>query len=200
MLMFWFSAIYPAFCSVHKESRPFGKAFLPFVGFPLILEKPDTMLHLSEKKPEEETVRLATPRGFSLIELMIVVALIGLLMAIAIPAYSQYVIRANLAAAKSFLLEVASRQEQFLIGNGSYTDDLSDLRVSIPEEVDRYFDITLIAGTNSDSSIVAMQDLPTFRISASGKPGTLQEDLPAAGVGTALSINQFGLKLPVDAW
>ena len=198
MLMFWFSAIYPAFCSVHKEIRPFGKAFLPFVGFPLILEKPDTMLHLSERKPEEETVRLATTRGFSLIELMIVVALIGLLTAIAIPAYSQYVIRANLAAAKSFLLEVASRQEQFLIGNGSYTDDLSDLRVSIPEEVDRYFDITLIAGT--DSSIAAMQDLPTFRISASGKPGTLQEDQPAAGVGTALSINQFGLKLPVDAW
>lgn len=135
--------------------------------------------------------------GFSLIELMIVVAIVGLLSAIAIPSYNQYLIRANKAAAKGFLLEVASREEQFLIGSGSY-GQITDLKMTIPEDVDRYFDVTLITGTNSGSTVIALQGMPTFKISVAGKAGTLQEGNPPAT--SPLSINQFGLKLPVGEW
>ncbi len=137
--------------------------------------------------------------GFSLIELIIAVALIGILMAIAMPSYNQYLIHANKAAVKAVLMEVASRQEQYMMNAGSY-GTLAQLNYTVPPEVSSKFDITLTTGTNTASTVVALQGLPTFTISASGKAGTIQEGHPAAGAGTALSINQFGLKLPVNEW
>ncbi|MDP2826854.1 MAG: type IV pilin protein [Sulfuritalea sp.] len=144
-------------------------------------------------------MRSRAPSGFSLVELIVVVAIIGVLAAISMPAYNEYLIRANKAAAKAVLLEVASRQEQYLMNSGSF-GTLAQLNYTVPTEVSTYFDIALTTGTNSGSTVTALQGLPTFTVSASGKAGTVQEGLPAAGAATALSINQFGLKLPVTEW
>lgn len=126
-------------------------------------------------------------------------AIIGILTAISMPAYNDYLIRANKAAVKGVLLEVASRQEQYLMNSGSF-GTLAQLGYTVPTDVGTYFDITLTTGTNSGSTVAALQGLPTFTVSASGKVGTIQEGQPAAGAGTAFSINQFGLKLPVSEW
>lgn len=130
---------------------------------------------------------------------MVVIAIIGILSAIAMPAYNQYLIRANKAAAKATLMEIFSRQEQYMMNSGSY-GSLAQLNYTVPTEVSTYFDVTLTTGTNSGSTVAALQGMPTFTISASGKAGTLQEGQPAAGASTAFSINQFGLKLPVAEW
>lgn len=130
---------------------------------------------------------------------MVVIAIIGILTAIAMPAYNQYLIRANKAAAKATLMEIFSRQEQYMMNSGSY-GSLAQLNYTVPTEVSTYFDVTLTTGTNSGSTVAALQGMPTFTISASGKAGTLQEGQPAAGASTAFSINQFGLKLPVAEW
>lgn len=130
---------------------------------------------------------------------MVVIAIIGILTAIAMPAYNQYLIRANKAAAKAALMEIFSRQEQYMMNSGSY-GSLAQLNYTVPTEVSTYFDVTLTTGTNSGSTVAALQGMPTFTISASGKAGTLQEGQPAAGASTAFSINQFGLKLPVAEW
>lgn len=59
--------------------------------------------------------------GFSLIELMIVVALIGVLAAIAIPNYNEYVLKSKVLEASSALSQMATRMEQHYQDNRSYT-------------------------------------------------------------------------------
>jgi type IV pilus assembly protein PilE len=58
--------------------------------------------------------------GFTLIELMIVVAIIGILAAIAYPSYTQYVQRANRADAQAIMLENAQFMERYFTTNGTY--------------------------------------------------------------------------------
>lgn len=64
-------------------------------------------------------------RGFTLIELMIVVAAIAILTTIALPSYQSYVIKSRRTDAKNGLLDLASREERYFSVNNTYTTDLS---------------------------------------------------------------------------
>ena len=68
--------------------------------------------------------------GFTLIEIMIVVAILGLLAAVAIPSYREYVVRSNRADAKDKLSEIAYEQERFANRNRRYTLDMRELGLS----------------------------------------------------------------------
>src|SRR3954469_13542635 len=73
----------------------------------------------------------ASPRraqcGFTLIELMITVAIIGILAAVAYPAYNSSVRKARRADAKTALLDLAQREERFMSTANTYSDKPSDL-------------------------------------------------------------------------
>lgn len=61
-------------------------------------------------------------KGFTLIEVMIVVAIVGILAAIAYPSYLEYIRKGNRAEAKAFLLEGAQALERYYSVNGTYLD------------------------------------------------------------------------------
>ena len=73
---------------------------------------------------------LAARRGFTLIELLIVVVIIGIIAAIAVPKFQNTKGKANAAAMKADLRNMASAQEAYFYEYASYGTDLSVLKVS----------------------------------------------------------------------
>ncbi len=69
-------------------------------------------------------------RGFTLTEVMIVVAIVGILSAIVIPSYNGYVQKAARTEAIAALLDGANKQEQYFVDNRKYASALSKISVN----------------------------------------------------------------------
>ena len=65
--------------------------------------------------------------GFTLIEVVVTVAIVGILAAIAVPAYSRYVTSARRTDATVFLMEAAGEQARYRSERNEYADDLAEL-------------------------------------------------------------------------
>jgi len=70
---------------------------------------------------------MQTMRGFSLIELMIVVAIIAILAAVAVPSYQSFVQEGRRAEGVALALDLASRQERFYTQFANYTNSADNL-------------------------------------------------------------------------
>jgi len=64
-------------------------------------------------------------KGFSLIELLVAVVIVGILAAIAVPSYQSHIIKASRAAAQTELLELASLQEKIYLNSNAYTANMT---------------------------------------------------------------------------
>ena len=69
--------------------------------------------------------------GMTLIELMIVVVVLGIIIAIGVPSYRAYIIRANRVDATSALLRLAANQERFYMQNNTYASN-AELAAALP--------------------------------------------------------------------
>ena len=67
------------------------------------------------------------PSGFTLIEVLIVVVIVGVLLMVAMPSYEDSMQKGRRSDAKSALIDVANRQESFMLDNNTYTTDLTNL-------------------------------------------------------------------------
>jgi type IV pilus assembly protein PilE len=111
--------------------------------------------------------------GFTLIELMIVVGIIGILAAIGYPTYRAYVVRTQRGIAKAAMIKVLDRQEQFFVDNKVFATDLTNLgfgtspfavdrkgKVVVTSSADRLYTIQL---SGAGDFVYTLQAVPQLR-------------------------------------
>jgi type IV pilus assembly protein PilE len=129
-------------------------------------------------------------RGFTLIELMITVAIIGILAAVALPSYRQYVIRANRSAAQAEMMDIANREQQFLLANRAYASKttLEASGYALPTTVSAKYSYSIVLNTD----LATPSTVPSFTITFTAG-GTQSSD-------GDLTLDSTGTKTPSSKW
>ena len=127
-------------------------------------------------------------RGFTLLEVMIVVVIVAILADIALPAYQSQVRKSRRAAAEAHLMDIAARQQTYLMDKrDAYAADVATLGIATPSDVASFYTITITPAGGPP---------PTFTATAAAT-GDQVNDL---GSGVNLTIDNAGNKAPAGKW
>lgn len=127
----------------------------------------------------------ACQRGFTLIEILIAAAILALLTAIALPQYNQYIARGARTAAQTVMMDMASKQEQYLLVNRTYGSASAVLGTGylLPSNISSKYDFTIET---------ALSPEPTYVITFTPKGAHASDP--------TLTLNSAGVKSPAGAW
>lgn len=126
-------------------------------------------------------------RGFSLLELMIVVVIIGVLAGVAIPSYQEYNKKANRSVAQQIMLNIVQREEQYLLDARAYTAALNSTGLNIVQD----------GWTCSAASCVNTFYTVTVAVAAGTPPSYTVTAVPKAGYQTSdgtLTLTSAGVR------
>jgi type IV pilus assembly protein PilE len=130
-------------------------------------------------------------RGFTLIELMVAVAIVAIIAMIAIPSYTAQIVKGRRSSAEAFLLDIAQREQQYLLDVRGYAYSVATL----------YSVATPNTATPVDVSTYYTIDFPA---PAAGPPNFIARATPIAGTAQAgdvvLTIDNTGAKTPANVW
>jgi type IV pilus assembly protein PilE len=125
--------------------------------------------------------------GFTLLELMIVLVILGILVSLALPRYQHYVLKAHRRTAIADLLQLELLEVRYYAHEHHYTDSFADLHAHISNPYYLY--------RISDASSHAF----TIRAELSKKQEK-ERDAEDGVVCDPLSVNQKGVRIPGECW
>lgn len=129
--------------------------------------------------------------GFSLIEVMIVVAILGIILGIGVPSYSSYMEKTRRADAIALLSEVAGEQERFFTENNRYATTMTEMGYTAATELSEngFYGVSVTASGGTTFTLTAApiagepQENDTkcgsFTINSAGSKGVVNASLPA---------------------
>ena len=156
-------------------TKPIDRLMLSaFVSFPASPEHTECTA-----RPCQSGRAFRCVRGFTLIELMVVVAVVAILAAVALPSYREYIKKSARAEAQAYLMAVASRQQQFLLDTRAYSTLSVDAVLAQPRNVAAAYVVTMVTVSGPP---------PTFTLTATPAPAQ------AADKCGTLTLDQTGTK------
>ena len=130
-------------------------------------------------------------RGFSLIELLIAIVVVGVLAAIALPAYTSQMRKSARAEAQSVMTTAAGNQQQYLLNRRAYASSFGALNVTVPADLNGKYTFTAAAVLASDGPPPTP---PTFTLTATAIGAQASDVCPT------LVIDSAGNRTPPACW
>jgi type IV pilus assembly protein PilE len=134
----------------------------------------------------------AAMRGFTLIELMIVVAIVAIISTVAFISYERYIVRTKRTVGQNVLVQVADRQQQFFMDNKRYAADLTNLGFSANPYLVDDDGTSTVAGDPDAVYSVSLSNVTVTSYTATAAPlnGQLSRDTDCG----SLTLTQAGAK------
>ena len=109
-------------------------------------------------------------KGFTLVELLVVVLIIGILAAIAVPQYQKAVLKANIHRGIPLVESLYQAQQAYYLTHGNYAVDIDDLDVSIPKDSSCIKSLTKDFSCVYDCDYGRIYNKPTGSVQFQNKP------------------------------
>ena len=130
--------------------------------------------------------------GVTMLELLIVVAIIAIISSYAYPSYMNHVAKTKRTAATSMLLQMADRQQRFFMDNKTYADDLTDLGFSANPYIISDGGMSMAATDPKSVYSISLSNVATTTYTVTASPLHGQQVRDAAC--GSLTLNQAGVR------